>query len=776
MTLSSKNPIICKTMSKIPSRRDFLKLAGAGVAATAVLTGCGPGDQRKSEGQKLEGLMPLGQFRSPPFYMVNGEPQVMSIDQMNIINQRLANVSIPKFGFGDVMLDRASVSQWGDWTITMVPDTSGNSTIVTSGPAEINILKEHTVTSGWLDSSRLDQKTTIDTSKTSGDNCILTTSEMNLRRFLEDKGLKDSDVTKEVWDLFRYGNRITVSSETEEVMNLPGNAFFIHLLTSSLNYIEYATSNKLFKQGNVDTNSWALEVENARADFLDKFFSLTPDEMMVPESRSDIAKSVREQLIGLIAPDDTPEKYAEAAGTIDYLFTQMASFKRKIDFIRSPEAAMTIIKSMDMIGDLLHYPNESADMRKQKDAKLKAVQWLAENDGKGIWNTQGNFDVDQGKKDFWQELPEIKPRAVNVVKLKADVQTDQDGKVTKTTYTYRTEVVLLYQGGAYKSIYKDEATDKIPDNPLSTEVIQSITQPQAKITEDVMKEQGYDFNDKSQPEWKILDIAEIDQRFIRLHYIPENKTGLHWTLPLQGNGEQKEAFISSMNLNEGLWKDIRMLFRGGDTYTQQSLLLDSGRNGGDKFENMPYTWAEDVTDLWKKSMSQGVRQLASVGLVNPQDLIAKAKIGLYIPKEDALKEMTSGWFYQSIVEGQNLPIAWGSVPVENPVYVYDVTTGNVVTSYSKSDFFHFYHLDWLDTASGRMPMLIISPDDRYGIPLDQNSLQLINTGIHQMNKKFLTQYLPWAATAFLAGPKLWKVGGQILEFLGGLFEATVAAV
>jgi len=67
-------------------------------------------------------------------------------------------------------------------------------------------------------------------------------------------------------------------------------------------------------------------------------------------------------------------------------------------------------------------------------------------------------------------------------------------------------------------------------------------------------------------------------------------------------------------------------------------------------------------------------------------------------------------------------------------------------------------------------MLVISPDNHYGIPLDQNNLQLINTGVQETSKKFLYQYIPWIATAFLAGPKLLKVGGSILGFLGGLFS------
>jgi len=748
------------------SRRDFLKLTCVGAATTAILTACGPGsaDQNKLPSE----LTPLGQLKSPPFYMVDGEPRPMSIDEMNSINTRLATVNVPKYGYGVPLPEQAVVNKWGNWTITKVPDSTGNSTIITSGPTDLNIIKNHTLTAGLFDISKLEQKTVIDTTKTPGTNAVLTTSEMNLKRFLNEKELDEA--SKEVSELFKYGSRTVISSETEEIMNLPGNAFFIHTLANSLNRIEFVISNKLFNQGNSDMNSWALEVEKARGNFLEKFFSLSPEEMMVPEARTETTTRVRNELATIFASDDSPEKFIEAQGLIDYLFVTMSSFKRKIDFIRSPEAAMSIIKSMNMIGELLHYPNEPKEVREQKDRKVKAFEWLAQNDGLGIWNTEDSYDIDQGKKDFWIDLPEVKPRALNVVKLKTDIKTDDNGKIIETRNTYRTEVVLLYPSSGIKSIYKVEKSDELPENPLSTEIISTLTQPETKITEEDLKKQGYTLDSKDEPEWKVLDISEINNRFVRLHYIPEDKVGLHWTIPLEKNSQQREALTASINLSEGLWNDIKMLFHGGDSYNFQSLLLDTGKNKGDIYENRPFTWAQDVTDLWKKNISQGVRKVTSLGLISPQDLLAKTQTGLYIPKEEGLQDIASGWFYQSIVEGQNLPVAWGSVTTDNPVYVFDITTGNIVTSYSKGDFFHFYHLDWLDTANGRMPMLVISPDNHYGIPLDQNNLQLINTGVQETSKKFLYQYIPWIATAFLAGPKLLKVGGSILGFLGGLFS------
>ncbi len=748
---------------------------GASLRASIGLAGCGSGETRSSE------RLPLSSLLRPPFIMVEGEPVIATDSQRAIVDQLIAGVTIPET-IGDPLLDRTVVELWGTTTKITIPNANRiGSTLIIESPYGGKTVVESDISAysnTWATETTMD-RTSVDTTRVDG-NEVLTTNEMNLKRLLKNKGINEDTVPEEVQDYFKYGIRTSIKDKTgQEIQHLPGNIGFVDLIAGVLNELQYPIALKSLQAGIGDSYSWAMELEKARSLFLEKFFTLSPQDLMVPEElRSEEARTIKAELIDMLTAGDNPEELEKSRTVnnsyIEYIFSRLATYKRQIDFIRSPEESMSIIKSIDLIKELLHNPNESDEQLEVVNKKITAVRWLAENDGDGIWNKQISGDVDRrGKKEFWLELPKTKPRAVNVIKLKTEVKTDDAGKVIDTTYFYRNEIVLLDAGGYCHSIYKDEKKNEIPDNPLSNEALNALNQPEAARTEDELKQQGYQLYDEGEPEWKVFGVQELPPEFVRLYHIPDEKASLHWAVPLKGHGEIREALTSKRTAPISL----KHIFSFGEKYTHQSLLLDSGKNAGDKFENASFFWADDITDkIWKPCMARGIRQVTQLGLMTPQEFLAKAEIGFYMPENEQLRNLASGWYNQLTAENIDPPIAWGNITSDIGLPVIDVNNGVPVGQYNKGDFFSFYDIKWSDSniVNGeRMPILIVSPDGQLGIPFEPNKLQLISSGIKEINHKALTEFFPSIAVGFLLGMGFGGPVTKVVKFVGNIFAKLI---
>jgi len=720
------------------TRRDFLKslLAAIGFSITTPeLTACGKPYQPDSSFISPE-TIPLG-FLPNPYFSVEGEPGRIDHNLQNQINAFLQPITVEN---GKVPNHKeATVSQWNDWTIVKVPDMVKSTTVVaihTSGASAVFDENRHQ-TSGIFDTAELTENTDIDTTKNS-DDAIITTRNENFLNFIERKGINDTNLPSDVYDaLHLTSKRIGVSVNNAEV-DLPGNASFIYNIANVLN-TAYKT---------IESSATGLTLSEAEARF-----NVIQSDILDFVLLNNVSKLPA--LNNQLPPD-----------MVDHIKNLNARFapENRTDSVKSPDVAVEIIKSIGVIESLLYYPSDTPEAKDEKERKMGVYKWLSDNDPFGLWSMENISDeITKGKENFWLDIPEVKPRGLIVHKEKYIIETNDKGEVTKSTTNYKEELILL-SPGSWKSIYEEENKNKHPEKIFS-DVVYTSSRP---TSPDDLIAQGYDLLENEKEGWTIKGIYEIDNSMIRLYIIPDEKNpNLSWGLPLKGNGEKKEATTSARNLSD-FWGDVAKLFSSGHKCLSQKLMLENGQ----VFENVPFQWATDLTDIWKENTKNGVKKLTHLGLMPPQDFLSKADQGFYLPKNEGIKDLVASWFYDLIINRKDPPIAWGNV-IEGHVPIIDISTGKQTEWYlEKGDFFHFFRLGWnnaIQDQDGMMPYLIISPDSKLAIPLDETRLQLISSGVLEMKNELLKKYLPYYAMGFLTGLGIYSPLSKLGSYISKIF-------
>lgn|GEM_PF-5263781 len=707
------------------SRRDFIKLLriGTGGLLLAIyLNGCGP----MAESSDLE---PLPQLTQPPFYMVNGEPQPTSQTLLKQVNQTLQGIGVAS-GNGYIFPEQTVVRTWSGWTTIEVPSSSGNNTLIVTDPIDLIINRKRIFTSGMWTPSTIRMETTVDATKTPSDKAIITTTTKNFKRFLDETGIKYEDVPEAVLKYYQYGTRYSVSSETGELDYIPGTVSFIYRLATALNLATDKLTEKMLTDNpevNLDLVSGAaMEMRN---------------KLVATLFSGDTTELATFFIKDINNPDDV-EFAKKASQTLVEVITP---YQERVNYIKSPELALAILKALDSLSNIIHNPADSAEVKATKNEKFEAISWLAEHDN-GIWIPMESNKTKEDKEVLWLDLPETKPRALLVRKSMAEAKTDNNGVVT-TDYSYGNEIVFLYPG-TKQTLYFQQRKNKPPEEIVSEMVIAS----SKKTSQDELRKQGYEFSGK---DWYIDSISEIDPQNVRLFYLPD-KNQIWWGLPLKHDGELKEASFTG-----DFGSDLIRLFTRGDKFVSQEILLSSGKI----YNSAANRWASDITEYWKQLMAEGVNKVTNLGLMSPQMLLARSSKGLYVPSDEMLQKLIISWFYQSIFNNKNVPYSYGFV-MEDSISICD-TDGNPIGCYLKRfEPFHFYKLTWLNINGEKKPYLVISPDDKFVIPLQINSLQLVGSGRSARQHEFLTTYLPWIIIGVYLAAKTPAAVGKTLEFFG----------